>query len=231
MKINSHNCEMFVTFVRNCCLRKFLTVSVIALFFFTLQYFSAEARTLKIVGLGDSLMVGYGLAPGEDLAAQLTNLLNRKGYDVEIINAGVSGDTSSGGLARLNWSVPDGTDGVVLELGANDALRAIAPSHTRVQLDKIITSLKTRKIPVLLVGMKAPPNLGAAYGQAFDELYPELAHKHDLIFYPFILKDVVAIPRLNQADGIHPTAEGVSIMANNLLPKMIEFLETIQSSK
>ncbi|WP_202899047.1 arylesterase [Ahrensia sp. 13_GOM-1096m] len=181
-----------------------------------------HAEKLQGVGFGDSLMAGYQLENGNGFPDHLQAVLREKGHDIAIANAGVSGDTSSGGLARLEWSVPDNTDFVILELGGNDALRGIQPEITRQNLDQMIEALKARNIDVLLVGMIAPPNMGDAYGAAFNKIYAELAEKHDVPLYPFFLEGAITNPELMQADGIHPTKEGVKIMVENFLP----FLET-----
>lgn len=176
------------------------------------------AEPLRIVAFGDSLMAGYGLGKKEGFPAKLELALRAKGHDVEVIDAGVSGDTASGGLARLDWSVPDKTDAVILELGANDALRAVDPSETRKALDETLRRLKERKIAVLLAGMQAPPNMGGDYSAAFNRIYPELAQKHDVPLYPFFLDGVAAVEKLNQRDGIHPTAEGIDVIVERILP-------------
>jgi acyl-CoA thioesterase I len=154
----------------------------------------------------------------------LQHALAAKGLSVQIANAGVSGDTASGGLARLAFSVPDGTDAVILELGANDALRGVEPQITRTALDGILSRLKERKIPVLLCGMLAPPNMGAEYGRAFDDIYPDLAAHYGAILYPFFLTGVAADPKLNQRDGLHPTAAGVDIIVAKILPQVEELV-------
>lgn len=179
---------------------------------------SASAEPLRIVALGDSLTAGLGLAEGDAFPMKLQRALRVKGHNVEVINAGVSGDTASGGLARLDWSVPDGTAGVILELGANDALRGVDPAVTREALEAIIVRLKERRIPVLLAGMRAPRNLGAEYVAAFDRIYPDLAETHDLVFFPFFLEGVATDPKLNQGDGIHPNAAGVDEIVARILP-------------
>jgi acyl-CoA thioesterase-1 len=178
--------------------------------------FSAEPA--KIVAFGDSLTAGYGLSPGESFPEKLEQSLQQKGHDVVIANAGVSGDTSSGGLQRLDWSVPDDTDLVILELGANDMLRGIAPSITRSNLDEMIAKLREREIDVLLVGMLAAPNLGPDYAESFNPIYPELASEYELALYPFFLDGVAAQPQLLLGDGMHPNAEGVDRMVEGILP-------------
>ncbi|MDA4845519.1 arylesterase [Hoeflea poritis] len=178
----------------------------------------ARADTVNIVGLGDSLMAGYELDPSDAFPTRLEAALREKGYDVKIANAGVSGDTSSGGLARLDWSVPDGTDAVLLELGANDALRGISPEQTRANIDEIIGRLKDRDIAVLLVGMLSPPNMGDDYAQKFNSIYPELSQEHGIGLYPFFLDGVAAQPSLVLSDGMHPNPKGVEIMVDRFLP-------------
>jgi acyl-CoA thioesterase-1 len=188
----------------------------------------AEAtKPIKLVVLGDSLSAGLGLPAQEAFPAKLQKALQTKGIEVDMTNAGVSGDTSSGGRDRLDWSVPDGTEGVILELGANDAMRGIDPDLTRAALTDIVQRLKVRKIAVMLCGMLAPPNFGADYGARFNSIYPDLAKQFDLPLYPFFLDGVAADAKLNQADGIHPTAEGVDIVVNNMLPTVEAFLRTI----
>jgi acyl-CoA thioesterase-1 len=188
----------------------------------------AEAtKPIKLVVLGDSLSAGLGLPAQEAFPAKLQKALQTKGIEVDMTNAGVSGDTSSGGRDRLDWSVPDGTEGVILELGANDAMRGIDPDLTRAALTDIVQRLKVRKIAVMLCGMLAPPNFGADYGARFNSIYPDLSKQFDLPLYPFFLDGVAADAKLNQADGIHPTAEGVDIVVNNMLPTVEAFLRTI----
>jgi acyl-CoA thioesterase I len=184
----------------------------------------AAERPVTIVALGDSLTAGYGLAANEAFPVRLQQALAAKGLNVQIANAGVSGDTATGGLGRLDWSVPDGTEAVIVELGANDALRGIDPAITRKALDTILARLTERKIPVLLCGMLAPRNLGADYVAAFDTIYPELAARYGAILYPFFLTGVVSDPKLNQRDGLHPTAAGVDIIVANILPRVEELI-------
>jgi acyl-CoA thioesterase I len=184
----------------------------------------AAERPVRIVALGDSLVAGYGLRASEAFPAALQRALAAKGIVAEVANAGVSGDTASGGLARLDWSVADGTDAVIVELGANDALRGLDPVVTRRALDAILRRLKARNLPVLLCGMVAPPNLGADYGGAFNPIYRDLAAQYGAILYPFFLEGVVADPRLNQPDGLHPTAAGVGVIVKAILPKVEELI-------
>jgi acyl-CoA thioesterase-1 len=189
----------------------------------------AAGRPIKIVALGDSLMAGYQLPAEAAFPAQLERALKAKGLEVGIVNAGVSGDTSSGGLARLDWSVPEGTDAVILELGANDMLRGIDPKVTRDALDQIISHLKARHIEVLLCGMRAPPNLGPDYARAFDTIYPGLAAGNDLVFYPFFLDGVFGDAKFSQNDGLHPTAAGVATIVARILPKVDALLARVRS--
>lgn len=191
----------------------------------------AADRPVRIVVLGDSLSAGFGLAAQEALPAKLERALKAKGIAVDIANAGVSGDTAAGGLARLDWSVPDGTDAVILELGANDALRGSDPKATRAALEQIIRRLKERRIAVLLAGMLAPRNLGPDYARAFDPIYPDLAAAHDLVFYPFIADGILGDRALNQVDGIHPTAAGVDVMVSRMLPKAEELVARVKAGR
>jgi len=192
---------------------------------------SAAERPIRIVVLGDSLAAGFGLAAPDALPAKLEHALKARGIAVAIENAGVSGDTPAGGLARLDWSVGDGTDAVILELGANDALRGSDPKTTRTALETIIRRLKERRIAVLLAGMLAPRNFGPDYVRAFDAIYPELAAAHDLILYPFILEGVAGDRALNQPDGLHPTAAGVDVMVQGMLPKVEELIGRVKAGK
>jgi acyl-CoA thioesterase-1 len=189
------------------------------------------AKPVKLVVLGDSLSAGLGLPAQEAFPAKLQKALLAKGIDVDMINAGVSGDTSSGGRDRLDWSVAEGTEGVIVELGANDALRGIDPDLTRSALTDIVAKLKARKIPVMLCGMMAPPNYGADYAVRFNSIYPDLAKQFDVPLYPFFLDGVAADAKLNQADGIHPTAAGVDIIVNNMMPTVEAFLRTINEQR
>jgi len=180
----------------------------------------AAERVLKIVAFGDSLTAGLGLPAGAAFPARLEAALKAKGHAVTIVNAGVSGDTASGGLGRLDWSVPDDADAVILELGANDALRGVDPKTTKAALDAILGKLDARHVPVLLAGMAAPRNMGADYVRAFDAIYPALASTHRVVFYPFFLEGVATDPKLNQGDGLHPTAAGVDVIVARILPSV-----------
>ncbi len=185
------------------------------------------ARQIRLVALGDSLTAGYGLPASAAFPAKLEAALRARGHRVAIQNAGVSGDTAQGGLERLDWSVGDGVDGVIVELGANDALRALPVAQAEAALDAIVTRLKARGIPVLLAGMRAPPNLGRAYTEAFDGLYPRLAAKHGVPLYPFFLDGVAGDRELNLPDGIHPTAKGIDLIVERMLPTVERFLATL----
>jgi acyl-CoA thioesterase I len=191
----------------------------------------AQDRPVKIVALGDSLTAGLGLPAESAFPAKLQKALNAKGIAVTIANAGVSGDTAAGGLARLDWSVPDGTDAVILELGANDALRGLDPKSAKAALDGIVTKLTQRHIEVLLAGMYAPRNLGADYVRDFDGLFPALASAHGTVFYPFFLEGVAGDSKLNQPDGLHPTAAGVDIIVAHILPKAEELIARVRAAR
>lgn len=192
---------------------------------------AVEAKPIKMVVLGDSLSAGLGLSASAAFPERLQKTLESKGITVDITNAGVSGDTSSGGRDRLDWSVPDGTQAVILELGANDALRGTDPAVTRSALSDILARLKARKVAVLLCGMVAPPNYGSDYSARFNAIYPDLAKSFGVPLYPFFLEGVAADARLNQADGMHPTAEGVDVIVKNILPTVEAFLGTISGQR
>lgn len=191
---------------------------------------AARAEPLQLVGFGDSLMAGYQLPPEDAFPARLEKALKAKGHDIVIANAGVSGDTTSGGLARIDWSVPDGTKGVILELGANDALRGIPPEESRKNLVSMIEKLKSRNIAVLLVGMIAPPNMGDDYAARFNPIYPELAAKYGVELYPFFLDGVVENPGLKLEDGMHPNGEGIGVMVERFLPYAERFIGSIEKN-
>ena len=190
---------------------------------------AAAADAVTLVGFGDSLMAAYNLQASEGFPARLEAALRERGHDVTIIDAGVSGDTTSGGLARLDWSIPDGVDGVILELGANDALRGLPPEKTRENLEAMIARLKQRGIAVLLAGMLAPPNMGSGYETAFNAIYPELAAKYDVPLYPFFLDGVTGNPDMLLSDGMHPNTSGINTMVEKFVPVAEEFLAEIKA--
>jgi acyl-CoA thioesterase-1 len=178
----------------------------------------AYAAPVKILALGSSLTQGYGLPPGTEFTVQLQAALKQAGIDAVVTNAGVSGDTSAGGLARLDWSLADHPDAVILELGSNDMLRGIAPAETEKNLRAILDRLKAVHMKVLLTGMHAQRNLGADYVKQFDTIYPRLAKDYNVLFYPFFLDGVALNPKLNQADGMHPNPAGVKVVVARMLP-------------
>jgi acyl-CoA thioesterase-1 len=190
-----------------------------------------KPKPIKMVVLGDSLSAGLGLPAAAAFPARLQKALENSGIMVDVSNAGVSGDTSSGGRDRLDWSVPEGTDVVIVELGANDALRGTDPAVTRAALSDILGRLKARKIAVLLCGMVAPPNYGSEYSAKFNAIYPELAKSFGVPLYPFFLEGVAAHANLNQADGMHPTAEGVDVIVKNILPTVEAVLGSISGQR
>lgn len=189
----------------------------------------AARRKLKIVAFGDSLTAGYNLPQAAAFPSQLEKALRAKGFDVEIINAGVSGDTTTSAMARLDWSIPDGTDGVIMELGANDALRGVDPGLTENNFRIMLQKLQDRGIPVLLAGMLAPRNMGENYVKLFDGMYRPLAAQFNATYYPFFLQGVAGDPKLNLGDGIHPNAEGVAVIVKNILPTVEDFLKQISA--
>ena len=180
----------------------------------------ASARTLKLVAFGDSLTAGYGVPPGKAFPDQLEAALQAKGWDVTVVNAGVSGDTADDGLARFDWSVPADADALIVEFGANDMLRGLPPEGTKKTLSAILDRAKSAHLPVLLAGMLAAPNLGAEYDKAFDAIYPALAQNYGAILYPFFLDGVAGDPKLNQPDGLHPTPAGVAVIVARILPSV-----------
>jgi len=191
----------------------------------------AAERPIKVVVLGDSLSAGLGLPEGDAFPAKLAEALKARGIAATVANAGVSGDTASGGLARVDWSVPDGTDAAIVELGANDALRGMDPAITKVALDKILRKLADRHIVVLLAGMRAPRNMGPDYIRGFDDIYPALASTHSVVFYPFFLEGVAADPKLNQADGLHPNADGVDTIVARIMPRVEELIARARAAR
>jgi len=198
---------------------------LVSVLFLTLP---AQGATLKLLMLGDSLTAGYGLDKGESIPAQLQQALRAEGRDVIVINAGVSGDTSAGGLARLAWSLAENPDAVIVELGANDGLRGLDPAETYRNLDTILRRIRATGTPVLLAGMLAPPNLGREYGDEFNAIYPRLAEEHGIPLYPFFLDGVAAQPELNQDDGIHPNAAGVDVVVRSILEPVRQLLAEVR---
>jgi acyl-CoA thioesterase-1 len=184
-------------------------------------------QTRTILMLGDSLTAGYNLPASSALPSVLERGLKTSGIDIKMINGGVSGDTAAQGLARLDWMLNQRVDGVIVALGANDMLRGQPPAQTKQTLQQIINRLKARQIPIMLVGMKANPTLGADYVNAFDQIYPDLAHSEGLVLYPFMLDGVAGIPTLNLSDGLHPSAQGIELIARRMLPKLKEFIAKI----
>ena len=185
-------------------------------------------RPLRLLALGDSLTAGYGLPQPDGFVPRLERALRDKGYNVQVINAGVSGDTTAGGLARLDWALADKPDAVLVELGANDMLRGLDPDATRANLDAILKRVTERRLPVLLAGMYATPSLGSAYTTRFNAIYPDLARKYDVPLYPFFLDGVATDTVLNQQDGIHPSAEGVRIIVERITPYVARLLDGIR---
>ena len=202
--------------------QRFASLALVLVLMCTFPLAAAE-RTVRAVALGDSLTAGLGLPADAAFPVKLERALRDRGFQVEVLNAGVSGDTATRGLARLDWSVPEGTDAVIVELGANDMLMGVDPSVTRKALAEILRRLSQRQIAVLLVGMRAAPNLGPEYGRAFEAIYSDLAAQNNVPLYPFFLEGVAAEATLNQADGLHPTAAGIDVIVARILP-MVEGL-------
>lgn len=199
--------------------------AALVLVFLTIQ--SAFAQTVTVLALGDSLTAGFGLEPAEAFPVKLEAALKAKGIDAVVINGGVSGDTALDGLSRLDWSLTDDVDAVIVELGANDALRGLPVEQAERALDDLLGRLAEKKLPVLLAGMRAPPNLGADYGAAFDGMYARLAAKHAALLYPFFLDGVAADPALNQADGLHPNGKGVDVIVMRILPRVEDLVNRV----
>lgn len=192
---------------------------------------AAAQAPIKLAVLGDSLTAGYGLPADAAFPVKLQKALRAKGIAVDILNAGVSGDTTSAGRDRLDWSIPEGTDAVIVELGANDALRGLDPKVAKAALEDIVERLKARKIAVMLAGMYAPRNFGPDYVAKFDPIYPEVAKAHDVPLYPFFLDGVAGEAKLNLPDGIHPTAEGVDVIVARILPAVEAFLNKVSAER
>ncbi|MGH6960544.1 MAG: arylesterase [Dongiaceae bacterium] len=188
---------------------------------------AGAAQPLRVLAFGDSLVAGFGLDPSEDFRAQLERALQAKGVDATVVNGGVAGDTSAGGLARLDWALADDPDLVIVELGANDGLRGLDPQVTAANIDAIVARLRADGRGVLLAGMRAPPNFGAEYVTAFDGLFAGIAARRAVPLYPFFLDGVVADPALNQPDGIHPNAAGVAVIVERLLPHLLQAIDAL----
>jgi acyl-CoA thioesterase-1 len=202
---------------------------ILALFLVSLALATSVAAApaknqVKILALGTSLTQGLGLPPGTELTALLQARLRASGIEATVINAGVSGDTSAGGLSRIDWSLADHPDAAIVELGSNDALRGIDPVQTDKNLSAILAKLKAAHVPVLLLGMRAPRNLGPEYAAAFDPIYPKLAKQYGDDLYPFVLDGVALNPKLNQADGIHPNPAGEKIVADRIYPYVLKLV-------
>ena len=206
---------------------KALATALCAALTLFLSVAAVHARTLNIVAFGDSLTAGYQLPPNEAFPAELEALSKSRGLDVAITNAGVSGDTTADGLTRLDWSIPDGTDAVILALGANDALRGLSPEESARNLDAMLARLKERKIAVVLAGILAPPNMGADYETRFNAIYADLAKKHGVPLYPFLLDGVALDSKLKLDDGMHPNGAGTKMMAEKFFPVFEKFLKTL----
>ena len=191
----------------------------------------AQNEPVRIVGLGDSLMAGYDLGPDEGFVPVLQRELTELGQDVEVIQAGVSGDTSTGGRERLEWSVPENSDIVIVELGGNDALRGIAPDVTRANIEAIINDLRVRGQRPILAGILAPPNMGAAYEEAFNTIFPEVAQDRNVPLYPFFLDGAITVPGMMLADGIHPSAAGVEVMVERFIPTLLPVIEEVRAER
>ena len=215
-------------FVRSAAVRAFAALAALAVLA-GLAALAAPARaeTVRILALGDSLTAGYGLDLADTFPVRLEGALRADGLDVAVINAGVSGDTTAGGLARLGWALADRPHMAIVALGGNDALRGLDPDATRTNLDAIVTRIETAGVRVLLAGMKAPPNLGAEYGRAFNAVFTGVAERHGVALYPFLLEGVAAVPELNQDDAIHPNARGVQIMVEGILPYVRDLIAEV----
>jgi acyl-CoA thioesterase-1 len=206
-------------------------VAAVALLFCLSGSVNAETKPLRILAFGASIVAGYGLNGQDALPAQLEKALRARGIDATVINSGVSGETSAGGLARLDWALADDPDLVIVDLGGNDALRGLDPKTTEVNLDAIVTRLQQEKRGVLIAGMLAPPNLGADYAAAFNAVFRTVAERHGVVLYPFILDGVVMDPKLNQEDGIHPNAAGVKVIVERMLPAVLQAIERLDRPK
>jgi acyl-CoA thioesterase-1 len=207
--------------------RRFNTIVAALLVAALPQIAQGADRPIRILALGDSLTEGYGLPPGDDFPNVLEHALRAKGLDVAVINAGVSGDTSAGGRARLDWSLGDeksSPDAAIVELGANDGLRGLPVTEMEKNLDDILARFRQRHIPVLFTGMKAPRNYGESYAKSFDAAFPQLARKYSVLFYPFFLDGVALNATLLQADSLHPNPKGVEVIVKNITPMVVRLI-------
>ncbi len=203
---------------------RFKQAAVVAVLLAAMCMSARAATTIKILAFGTSLVQGYGLPPGTDLPAVLQAKLVGAGIPAKVINAGVSGDTSADGLSRVDWSLADKPDAAIVELGSNDALRGLDPGETQKNIAAILARFQAAHVPVLLLGMKAPRNLGAAYDRSFDAIFASLAQHYRVMLYPFVLEGVALDPKLNQADGIHPNPQGVQTIAARLFPYVLKLV-------
>ena len=192
-----------------------------------LMFNPAAAQTVTVLAFGDSLTAGYGLQPSDAFPVRLEAALKARGHDVKVINAGVAGDTALDGASRVDWALSEDVDAVIVEFGANDALRGLPVPQAEQALDQLLAKLKARNLPVLLAGMRAPPNLGPEYQAAFDGMYARLSEKHGTLLYPFFLDGVAAEVKLNQADGMHPNPAGVDVIVTRILPDVERLLEQV----
>ena len=208
-----------------------VNVLTIAILLLSATFSTASEKPIRILAFGDSLTSGYGVRPKDAFPNQLQKALKTRGHNITVINGGVAGDTTAAGLSRFDWTVGDDVDAVILELGANDALRGIEPKVTRDNLQKILAKLQERKLPVLFVGMRSPANWGDTYADDFDAIFPALAKEHGLVFYPFFLEGVVLDAKLNQQDGMHPNAKGVAEIVRQIMPSVEELIGKVQAQR
>jgi acyl-CoA thioesterase-1 len=208
-----------------------LAVFNVALLVLLTASLCADPKPIRILALGDSLTAGFRLKPGDAFPVQLEKALKAKGHAVEVINAGVSGDTTAAALERFEWAVPDNVDAAIVELGANDALRGIDPAKAHRNLEAILARLRAKGIEILLTGMHAPRNWGEGYVKSFNAMYPELAKAHDALFYPFFLDGVVMRADLNLDDGLHPNAKGVARIVERMLPSVEQLIQRVKSKR
>ncbi len=192
---------------------------------------SATAKPVRLLAFGDSLTAGYGLPPGQGFVPKLEAALRKQGHDVTVVDGGVSGDTTSGGLARLDWTLGDGADAVILELGANDMLRGVDPKIPDANLDTMLAAFRDKHIPVLLAGMHTTPSMGREYSDKFDAIYPTLARRYHVALYPFFLDGIVGDQALHLSDGLHPNAAGVDVIVAKILPSVDDLLKRVKPAR